>query len=140
MSGDDLYDGAGLYDTGAFYNGPIGNLFTPQGIIELDLGGFISGARLDDVTTAKLDSAVLGPTTPTFAEDISIYVREASTHRGAQRELERIEAGTASIVLDNRDGRFTPLNPASPYYPNILPMRRIRIRAMSLSDGIGWGE
>jgi hypothetical protein len=128
MSGDFLYDSSGPYDAGDPYNGPLG-VGGLASIIELDLGGFISGAILDDPLSAKLDAAILGPTTPTFAEDITIYVREAATHRGASRELERIEAGTASLTLDNRDGRFTPFNTASPYYPNILPMRRIRIRA-----------
>jgi hypothetical protein len=101
---------------------------TPDLTVELDLGGYISGAQLDDDTTGQLDSAVLGPVAATFSEDITAYVREASTHRGAQRELERIEAGTGSIVLDNLDGRFTPFNTSSPYYPDVLPMRRIRIK------------
>jgi hypothetical protein len=100
---------------------------TPDLTVELDLGGYISGARLDDDATGQLDSAVLGPVAATFAEDITAYVREASTQRGAQRELERIEAGTGNIVLENLDGRFTPFNTSSPYYPNVLPMRRIRI-------------
>jgi len=99
----------------------------PTLLVELDLGGYISGAILDDPVTAQLDSAVLGPTTPTYPKDITPYVREITTHRGAARELERVEAGTGSITLDNQDGRFTPFNPASPYYPFILPMRRIRI-------------
>ncbi len=102
---------------------------TPTLKVELDLGGFINGAMLDDAATANLDSAVLGPTVPTFPKNITAYVREASTARGAQRELQRVEAGTASLTLSNRDGRFTPFNSASPYYPFILPMRRIRIRA-----------
>jgi hypothetical protein len=99
----------------------------PTLVVKLDLGGYIGGAILDDSATAQLDSAVLGPTTPTFPLDITPYVREISTHRGAARELERIEAGTGSIALDNRDGRFTPLLASSPYYPFILPMRRIQI-------------
>src|SRR6266508_6647988 len=98
-------------------------LAPPAFLVELDLGGYINGAILDDPVTAQLGSAVLGPTTPTYPQDITPYVREISTHRGAARELERVEAGTASITLDNRNGRFTPFNPASPYYPFILPMR-----------------
>lgn len=62
--------------------------------------------------------------------DVSEHVRSVSTRRGTQRELERFEAGTATVVLDNRDGRFTPRSAASPYYPNVVPMRRIRARAL----------
>jgi hypothetical protein len=112
----------------------------PTLTVELDLGGYISGAMLDDATTAQLDSAILGPITPIFDQDITTYVREASTHRGASRELERIEAGTASITLDNQDGRFTPLDSDSPYYPNILPMRRVRISGTPSGAGAGWGS
>lgn len=67
--------------------------------------------------------------TPTWAADITPYVRAWSSRRGSQRELQRVEAGTASIALDNLTGRFTPQSTTSVYYPNLLPMRRIRIRA-----------
>jgi hypothetical protein len=100
----------------------------PTLIVELDRGGFIGGAQLDDEETGLLDSAVLGPVAATFDEDITEFVRGVETHRGAQRELERVEAGTATITLAN-DGRFTPFNTGSPYYPDVLPMRRIRILA-----------
>lgn len=67
--------------------------------------------------------------TPTWSADITSYVRAWSSRRGSQRELQRVEAGTASITLDNLSGRFTPQSTTSVYYPNLLPMRRIRIRA-----------
>jgi len=102
----------------------------PTLLIELDTNGWLIGPSLDDPLTAQLDSAVLGPVPPTFAYDISPYFRGGDTHRGAQRELQRVEAGTATLTLNNRDSRFTPFNVASPYYPNVLPMRRIRIRAV----------
>lgn len=111
---------------------PVGVL--PLLLVEMDTGGWIIGPKLDDPVSAALDTAVLGPVAPTFDEvlhnDVDIkFVRSVDTDRGAQRELQRIEAGLASLTLDNRDGRFTPFNAASPYYPNVLPMRRIRIRA-----------
>jgi hypothetical protein len=99
----------------------------PDLLVEFETGGLTQGAQLDDDISGQLDTAVLGPIAADFEEDITTYVREASTHRGAQRELERVEAGTGTITLDNRDGRFTPFDPSSPYYPNVLPMRRIRI-------------
>ncbi|MGW6535216.1 LamG-like jellyroll fold domain-containing protein [Streptomyces sp. NPDC055051] len=40
--------------------------------------------------------------------DISDYVRGFQIRRGRNYELDRIEAGTLSLTLDNSDGRFTP--------------------------------
>ena len=54
--------------------------------------------------------------------------RAVQTDRGRQNELDQIQAGTASIVLDNRDRRFDPLYTAGPNYGNVLPMKRFRIR------------
>jgi len=66
--------------------------------------------------------------TPTYV-DVSAYVREIRIRRGRQNELNRMEAGTADVVLDNRDRRFDPTYASSPYYPNVIPMRKISIRA-----------
>ncbi|MEU9059008.1 LamG-like jellyroll fold domain-containing protein [Streptomyces sp. NPDC048430] len=40
--------------------------------------------------------------------DISEYVKGFTVRRGRNNELDRIEAGTLSLSLDNSDGRFTP--------------------------------
>ena len=37
-----------------------------------------------------------------------------------------MEAGTEDFVVSNNDGRFSPENSSSPYYPNLLPTRRTR--------------
>jgi hypothetical protein len=100
---------------------------TPTLLVEFETGSLTQGAQLDNDENAQLDSAVLGPLVADFETDITEFVRGASTGRGAQRELERIEAGTATVILDNRDGRFTPFYVSGAYYPNILPMRRMRI-------------
>ncbi len=65
---------------------------------------------------------------PTWTE-ITQYVLGFSCRRGRQHDLARIEAGTLDARLDNRDRRFDPSYAASPYYPDVLPLRRIRIRA-----------
>lgn len=51
------------------------------------------------------------------------------TQRGKQGELSPIEAGTLTLTLDNRDRAFDPDYASSPYYPNVKPMRRIRVQA-----------
>ena len=95
-----------------------------------------------------LDISILGTNTDpavdltggTLAEgavfkDISPYVRAITTDRGRRRSLDRFGAGTATIVLDNRDRRFDPTNFSSEYANSILgitgvtPMRPVIINA-----------
>jgi hypothetical protein len=77
------------------------------------------------------DSALWGPDISWV--DVSAYVRSVSTSRGFSRDLQAWEAGTASVVLDNRDGRFSPANLAGPYVTagvtQVRPWRPIRITA-----------
>lgn len=62
--------------------------------------------------------------------DIGSYVRqELSVHRGRNHERDLVQAGTATLTLSNTDRRFDPDNTAGPYFPNVLPMRKIRIGA-----------
>ena len=73
-------------------------------------------------------------TSQTFT-DVSTYVRNLSINRGRQHDLADFQTGTASIVLDNLDDRFKPLNTSSPYYDStnnvskIVPFRQVRIQA-----------
>ena len=66
--------------------------------------------------------------------DITAYTRGFSTRRGRNTELDRIEAGEASVLLSNLDQRFDPNNTAGPYYGDLLPMTPIRILATVLED------
>jgi hypothetical protein len=47
--------------------------------------------------------------------DVSEYIRSVSTNRPGSRETNRFQPGTMSVVLDNRDGRFSPANLTGPY-------------------------
>lgn len=49
--------------------------------------------------------------------------------RGASDELSETQPGTGTLRLDNADGRFTPGNSASPYYPFVRRNAPIRISA-----------
>lgn len=65
--------------------------------------------------------------------DITQFVKSINgTLRGRQYELDTVETGSLSITLDNADGRFTPGKVDSPYYPNVKPARRLRIRGKNL--------
>ena len=76
--------------------------------------------------------------------DVSAYVRALSTDRGMSRfdgaYPPRYTAGTATLVLDNRDGRFDPFNTNGPYLDVdgqslIIPIRPLA--QISLNDGSG---
>lgn len=53
--------------------------------------------------------------------------------RGRQFELNRVESGTCSFLLDNRDRRFDPDNsgPSAIYWPNVQPVKRVRVEAFA---------
>jgi len=52
-----------------------------------------------------------------------------SITRGRQSELGRVEAGSISLTLDNSSRNYDPEYTSSPYYPNVRPMTRCRLRA-----------
>lgn len=62
--------------------------------------------------------------------DISDYVEldaGISITYGRQDETDQADANQLSLVLDNKDARFTWGNAASPYYPNLKIGRPIRV-------------
>ena len=61
--------------------------------------------------------------------DISTDVRSFTTTISRSRTLGMFPPGTATFNLDNRTGKYTPLNSSSPYYGTILPGRHVRMRA-----------
>jgi len=60
--------------------------------------------------------------------DVSDKVTEVHIRRGRQHQLDRMEAGTATIVLKNLDERFWPDNTSSPHSANVKTMKKINIR------------
>lgn len=66
--------------------------------------------------------------------DVTAYLRGFETTRGRISDLAEFQTGTATVVLDNRDNRFSP-NQSTHYYDSsagrtkIQPLKRLRIRA-----------
>src|SRR5690348_3697709 len=86
--------------------------------------------------TFKLDSSTLdGPDTlgagwwPADFQTIP-HPLDISIRRGRQDETGQIQAGECTVTLDNADGSLSPENASSPYYPNVLPGRRLRVSAV----------
>ncbi len=61
--------------------------------------------------------------------DISTYLRSFTSTRGRQFELDRIQAGTSAIVLNNQARNFDPYNTSSPYNGYLIPKRRFDVLA-----------
>lgn len=80
-------------------------------------------------TTVEVAFATAPGAAPTWT-DITAYLKTFTVRRGRQRQLDTFQAGRAQITLDNAARAFDPSYAASPYSPNVLPMRRIRIRAV----------
>ncbi len=78
-------------------------------------------------------------------EDITPYVMSIDCHRGYGYETGQIEAGTATLRLNNSDRRFDSTarpestHGVSSYSPGVVPYRAIRIRApgYGITENIG---
>lgn len=62
-----------------------------------------------------------------YWQDISAYVSAFDGKRGRSFELDSIQAGTLNLTVDNTSGAFDPTNTSSPYYPNVKPLKRVKV-------------
>lgn len=68
--------------------------------------------------------------------DITPYVRHLDRISGRQFELDRVEASVLTLEVEDEDRRFDATNVASPYYPNVVPMRPVRYTVVH--DGVNY--
>jgi hypothetical protein len=108
--------------------------------IGLDLGDSTPiGFRLDDAVRGVLGNT-LYVLAGTIFYDISDRIKSVSTKRGKSQALDRIDAGIASITLDNSDRTFDPLYSEGPYFGALVPRREIRITAETVPVFYGFIE
>lgn len=100
--------------------------------LKVELGFTSAGASapfltLDDPVRGLLNSSdwVLGGGEALV--DVSAYVKSATINRGKSRELDRFNAGSASVAFNNQDRTFDPTYEASPFFGQIRPRRQIKI-------------
>lgn len=65
--------------------------------------------------------------------NVTAYAEAFSTRSGRRTEFDKFAAGSARVLLDNADRRYDPTHTTGPHYPNVVPMRRVRIRATHAS-------
>jgi hypothetical protein len=94
------------------------------------------GFTLDDAIKGVLDNTSFTLGGERFF-DISDRLIATSTARGKNQALDRIDAGTSSIVVDNSDRHFDPLYPNGPYFGQLIPRRTVRITCNDLPVFIG---
>lgn len=59
---------------------------------------------------------------------------------GRKREFERFSPGRLSVTVVDDDRRFDPTNTDSPYYPDVVPMRGLRVRVQYLGGTYDMGR
>ena len=80
-----------------------------------------------------LDSGVLGVNaladSTAVTVDVSNQVDSIKTTRGRTALSDIFQTGTMSLRIIDQNGDFNPMNPASPYYNLLTPMRKVTITA-----------
>jgi hypothetical protein len=80
-----------------------------------------------------LDSGVLGVNaladSTAVTVDVSNLVDSIKTTRGRTALSDIFQTGTMSLRIIDQNGDFNPMNPASPYYTLLNPMRKVTITA-----------
>ena len=89
---------------------------------------------LDDPST-PLGIGILADA-PADVVDVSDIALRVAIRRGRNRILNKFEAGSATVTLQDETGDWNPQNTNSPYYGKLLPLRKIRIWA-DYDDGGG---
>lgn len=99
---------------------------------------FSSGASFGQTMvlgTGILDQNVLGDAAALIV-DVSAQVQTVNTVRGRNLLTEQFQTGTATVVLADQLGYWNPQNTASPYYGQLLPLRKIQISAVNPDTGL----
>lgn len=88
----------------------------------------INPLTLDDDYYGKLGFGQLAESAANYV-DVSSLIKEVHIRRGRSRLLSKFEAGTATVDIYDQNGDWNPNNPASPYYGDLIPLRKIQIFA-----------
>lgn len=88
----------------------------------------VNPLTLGDSYYGQLGFGQLAITGTNYVE-IGNIIKEAHVRRGRSRILSKFEPGTATIQIYDQNGDWNPDNPASPYYGDLIPLRKIQIFA-----------
>ena len=100
--------------------------------VKVELGFTASGAGgpfffLDDSVRGVLDNTNFLLAGGEALVDVTRFARRISIDRGKSRELDRYQAGRASVEFNNNGREFDPTYTDSPFFGQIVPRRTLRI-------------
>jgi len=100
--------------------------------VKVELGFTSAGASAPFFRLNDPELGVLGNTEGVLGGgeiliEVTEYLRDFNYNRGKSRELDRFQAGQASVTFNNNDRTFDPTFEASPFRGQIEPRRQIRI-------------
>lgn len=99
----------------------------------MELGFPVKKFTLNDSTLGQLDGDCYLDGT-LLGDDVSSLVKSINIVRGRSDQLAQFTAGTCSIVLNNNDRRFDPINTSSPYWntttnqSGVTPRRKVTVK------------
>ena len=105
--------------------------------VEVAWGGSLEGLFRIDVSTIDGTDTIGGWPADAAFEDVTADTTAIATTRGRSDDLGQLMAGTATILLRDQNGLYNPVNTSSALYPNVKPMRAIRVKAAF--DGTTYG-
>lgn len=80
-----------------------------------------------------LDAGILGVNaladSTAVVVDVSDVVDSIKTVRGRSANADNFQTGNMSLRIIDQNGYFNPMNPSSPYYNLLTPMRKVQITA-----------
>ena len=66
--------------------------------------------------------------------DLTPDVRQITINRGRSLQQDTYEAGTCVVRVIDTTGAWNPQNTSSPYYPYLVPLRKLRVSATTGTD------
>lgn len=100
---------------------------------DLAAGGVGNFFTLDDPVKGELDNAPFG-LAGDILEDVTEDVRAITVRRGRSRELERYQAGAATVALDNSERKYDPAagTAVTPFGASMRPRKAVTITSASV--------
>jgi len=99
---------------------------TINAILNFSTGPAFAQAMILD--TGILDTNILADATAVIV-DVSNQVDYVKTQRGRNALSDQFQTGTLTLRIIDQNGNFNPLNPLSPYFELLTPMKKVQITA-----------